>query len=1420
MSPKQCARKRQTQFFFSSFVNHFALSLSLSFLRFEDNQLSIGMSGESPPPTARELLRAVVESGRRSFASSDRSAPAATSSVAAQSGQTTKVVSLNSSNAGDELQHQRQQRSTGEVISSSSSLVSMLQAKISVLEQDLDHKRRNIERTENENISLIREVSNLRIREESLKRQHKIEMEQAVKRATEDAAAAAASRLDRTIWSNSTQQQVRDELANKELEITELRSLLQQQQQNRGYSSPRSPGEASYHVLEGRLQAMQSLLDARAIDLEREADRYFQSQKRCDGLLEQVRQLQKELEMKEKVIGQLQVATASAQNELTSLKSVRQRSRRNGGSMTDLDVSPPERVLGEGEEDERWTEHQRIVTDLHQKLRDTRLELDAALGDKQHAEIVASEQKERAIKCFDELSHITNRFTEATRQVEQLRAQLEAAEQREGAAFAESSDSVIQIQRLKAQTSTLSAQLEQVERDSSDKDDTIRKLELAAMKHQPLEEVVETQRKALERGAQAIATSEQRVEDIQNQLRQSETRVKELQHVQSRLADAQRESQQLQDAVAELRQQLAEASRARDRAETFADEQKMQLQRATHEREMILADTKSLADEMFALEKQAAMSSIHERRLLELDAALQEKHNEVKALTIAYEELRQHATNLQAVVDDMGQLENAMRNQIDEKRSMLQKIEVLEEALAAEREANASHRQTTDQAKQDAATFQRAADRMAPLESMIAKLEEELSSTRSELREKERMLEKSKSHGHLVEIELDRERVKIKEMEHETSKLNSQLFEHVEKIATLERVLEQSQVQLGRVEVHADTALKHHHKLKTDVDGANKRVLELQGELETLHTELSAQQAKEAGLQEQLGDLERQKNHFAALADEKEHRCSELRSLYSATSSKLIEIEEQLVAHSKRVASLAMLEGKVSALTDLVEKKEQQRVALEAEVEKAQQVASAHERAVNNARHLDALIVQLRDALRRQESEMDESIKKHRDTARTLSEKEQEVSSEQKENRRLREALQNEQKHREILNVEVQRYEKMTKNIATLEGKLSGLSNAYSSAQLEVVALTKELDLTKTSLRQAQQALATAAHQESEVKVLKQTIAGKEESIKLLEEELERKVQQFQRLLQDLAAKEQEVKTSEGEGQRLAEASHRLSDTVDVLSKKAEDLSRSLSDEKHARQADVLRLQAKTNELQDAFNMSESSRSHVAEKLARTEDEVSRLRGECSRYEAEIGSKTVNMSIASVAIDEHKAACHAAHQALLQERQQVQRLTTELLELKEKSRLSRQTYEHELRLRDADMSSLQTIVDELKKEMLARGAVGSARLDDIDQLRRQVRQLESDNSSLRQRLELATAQTQKFQALLHRHEAHNSSGGGSSAEITIAEYEIQLSQLTTRCQIAERRASELLLERNASHHTTPRSGVGVLSPTGTSTTRR
>lgn len=1353
----------------------------------------------------------------------------------------------------------------------------MLQAKVSILEQDLDHKRRIIERTETENIALIKEISTLRIREGDAKRQHRGDVvdlqrqldaaiqrceaaESAVKRLSQhvsfaSAAAASASADFSTVniaasggrdlgyaspSGKATLDALHADLARKELEITELRAMLRQQRTspNKAEASigEQADGSTSYHVLEGRLLAMQGMLEARAVDVTRETQRSFAMQQRCDGLLAQIRLLQAEIEGKDRALGQQQVTNASTQHELVSLKahvltsagtaavtskhSTRLLSNTTTSTATNatssantfsIFTSAQQGGMGQAEPQltddiyatAQWIESQKALTDLHQTLREARVQLDAAESDKRHAEQTTVDAKDRTAKARREVEHVSERLSASLAQLEQLRATADASEASAAAALAKLDDVSGQLERAKASAAAANDKLRASEADGNAKEEACRNLSLTLLKLQPLEEVVETQRRALERAAQTAGDYDKRLNELAQQLREAEGRAKEGLVFQSTLSDTERELTRQADTVAGLRQQLTVALDAKALSNNTVLELSAQVERLINERGMIQADTKQMAEEMYALEKQAGMTGVHERRVLELDSLLQDKHAELKHVTVQFEELRLHCAALQAVVDDVQHFEHAIAEQMEERQHLTQRIEELEVAIAAERDTSAAYRHSEAATRAELAAAERTASRVGSLEGTLARVEDDLALTRSQLHEKDHVIERATQHIHLTEIDLDREKMRASALEGEVSDCQSQIFDKAEKIATLERALGQYQVQLGRVEVHADTALKHHQQLKKERDDAVKAIDAFQQAVSAAKVALGEANAREEALGGQLKDALHQREHYAMLSREKEDQCSQVRSLYTTTSSKLLEIEEQLAANAKRVANVAVLEGKITALTEVVEKKETERLLFEREVEKCQTIVVAHERAVNNAKHLDGLIVQLREALKRQELEYDDAAKKSREATRALADKEAELQTEVKETRRLRDALQNEQKHRDILTQELQRYDKMTKNIAALEGKLSGLSTAYQTSQQEVSTLSAELELTKTNLRVAKQVASAASHQQNETIVLRQTIAGKEESIKLLEEELERKGLGFQRLLQDVASKESALKAKGQEQFRDGESSRRHMEVADALSRKLEETSQELRQEKAARQAETIRLQSKVKESLDTISALEAARAVQQERLARSEDERVQLRNDCNRFEAQIGGHAVNLSIVAADIEEKKAAAQQATQALLQQRQQCQRLTTELLEGREKLRDVRSAHEAELRSRDADMAQLQGIVDELKREMVARGSVVSARVEDADRLRRTVKTLESDNTSLRQKLDFAVAQTDKFKALLHRQEAMQTSGSGrgnnvaaaalqqQSAEITMAEYEIQISQLSSRCVVAEKRAAEM-----------------------------
>ncbi|CUG88646.1 Hypothetical protein, putative, partial [Bodo saltans] len=845
-------------------------------------------------------------------------------------------------------------------------------SRISMLERELESRRAAMSRMESENLSLLRDITNWKLSEEErakrLHEQHREETEglrdklkllasEFQKQQPESGSASSSSQDRHALILLQQKIDMRDaEVASltQKLIVLEQQRILQQN----------APLHKNTEGLLGRIEGLEQLQKQKDEELNAADNTIHDLRRQLQEKSVDISRIKRDIAGKESIIADLR-------EELESLKRTSDGARRQIDELhirvrvlteevTLKETQSLEHQLGSRGDLDKLMEGSKAQAKELEQTKQLLLKADAASqkwrqeADAARAELAVLESAASTLKAQSQHHSVDTEELHTT--IDDLRIALADTQTRLRVCLdeAEQSKSAAEAAR-----GSLEVHL----------DENVRKIESLTIALRTVEEHAEALKATNARVQRELQLERDHSLGLQQRLDDGATKIAEQRSLLTEIDELAFDINKKQQLIAHHHEQHQDTIRKIASLERELERVQTVHAATLHEKDALEKQITEQSSEIQHWYERAEMCEVLEKRIIQSDADVRGKHEELQVLTVAYEELRHHCSSLQSQVDQIVHLEDAMRRLAHEKQDAFQQFEHAQVTLLSEREAlarlSSSHEIVLKQL--------RSAEDERALHSA------ELSTARglaAKLNEASRQLEQRDADIETVRVEVHRVEITNQTLQHEKLELGKQLqgselaqAELRNEIRRLQVQLSDTQTNLGRIEVRDADYRKRNEKLLEQFEATENHKVELllkvqdtEDALTKLRTQLEETSRRVAELQSRVAATQEEKNSI-------ESQLHEARGLLQSTSVRFAAAEEQAALLEQRVSHQGSLEAKIKAQFTIIESKTKEVDTLQRDCNELRDKAATADASIAVRRTLEETLERSRRSFEQSDSE-------------------------------------------------------------------------------------------------------------------------------------------------------------------------------------------------------------------------------------------------------------------------------------------------------------------------------------------------------------------------------------------------------------------------------------------------------------------
>lgn len=1206
------------------------------------------------------------------------------------------------------------------------------------LERELDHKRSAITRLETENLTLLREMTQWKLAEDQRMQQlvsaHHEEvsslrskLHKLAENAERDFTKATAYGEEASRRDKETIVVLQQKLQGKEAEVGSLTRRLASIEEGQNSEAQSSQHEAT--LLAGRVEGLEQLLR----DKDREISELQQSmsifKRQVDDRSLEVLKVSRELEGTKLQLAFCKDECRTRDATIESLKRTASELQTRVATLRDEATASQLQAI------EKESAREQLERGSHEATRAFHTELASATSLLRSHEETISELRAQCQRAEAALEQLTGRYdllSEAhQRKDEQLQRALVEQEtlRRNEAEIAERLRRAEDELFAKEKRATEAIKLHASERQQRDL-----MIESLTARVKSLDDDLAAAKAARQRATNDLDDEQQHSSELQRRAQQQSERLQSMETLRIQVEELQYEVRKKQAQLDEARQQCSDAVRKIALLEKELESEASKRLQLCGEKDS-LVDTIALGEaEIRQLRTQIGSFATTEQRCREVEEQLQVKHEELQVLTVAYEELRHHTIILQQEVAQVPRLESSAHDMLQERHHLLSQFEHAQVSLLSEREAVA---RMTSLAEGTMKQLKEAQDELAVKNAELTvsrNAERGLRDAKHTITQLEREISELRTSLHLAEIARDTVQHEKQALAQQGSLEAAAKEELRNQNAKLAKQLADTQYNLGRTEVR-DADLQ---RVVESVRGENKAILE---ELSTTKKSLleareasSALEAHNDALKRQVETLSSQLKVAEEAATRHVAQLHETQSMVQSLSARLVSAEEQRAALESKIVSTTTLEATIRALQAAMEKKSQESEKMMVELEDARETA-AKQRSVDVVRrHVEEALTQSRSALRLAEDKLASAHGEIETLTRRLALADTEKQGFLRDVKRTTEQVAGERRKNETLLSEIQLLETQLRAKAALEGKLDGLSQINEDQRQQLATLRHQL-LEATQIEQHDSDQAEQLRQaEVELRNARSTVESKDALLRALQDDLDKRSGQIQKLRKDMLARDEEISQLHEAGEELKRTLLKVTrERDDVIERQRADAAQH-AERLEREKCDGSRAVSHVSEVQSQLKQSDERWQVLSAKCRQQEDILHDFRQQLQTVQISKSKLELEHEICTVALREAREELDQTRLQLADARSQQARTATSLAEAEHALSIIEKRHQTELSSRDADVSMLARMIDELKGRAASQRDTNSIAAVREDVLVGEKRALESTVAELRREI--------------------------------------------------------------------------------------
>ena len=1275
-------------------------------------------------------------------------------------------------------------------------------AHIAALESELESRKALIEQLQNDRLQQLRTMNDYRVEEEN-KRQalitlHRRELEALTERSKSIASeleaeaqrtvAAERRRVEDTLGRVRVTEEGNDKLhhllAQKQLEIQDLlRKVAGTEQKLQDVTTEKANEKRTF---EGRVQALDDLLDARGRELEDERRKVATGAARLESMKAMMGELNQKCSQHEVESGRRDISFGELSREKDRLESVI--------AHLEGDVRAEKQryqdLLAAGDDRD-----QRKDTDVA-KLRDEIRRLQQVVS---HMEVDARQRDETNRSVVGEKDRLARELLESERRSEQLQDSLATAKDTVRDLQASVAKTGIEVQglqrhigelkhdrdELQASRDSTDALNQQLRKDLDGQGDELRRVAF-------LEEQIRQLRLQLERADKDIDNERRRSADATDRLEHAEVTI-------AQQASMVRRTKELEIELQLRQEQSVQLSGRHEQQQVVLSDLRSQLDQARstfdgerRQRDAAEAAANDWREKAEVLERQCASLTVSVGRVSALEAAV---NSRTKELTDAVEEVGYHKQRIVQLENDLTQistLEHALKASHDERMSQLNVCHSLEDAVAEKDKAlNRRDNEIADRIAENSA-----------LRSQIDHLEGDLRLANGRaaevvvltgrIRDLERAVQDKSTEFSVLAAKEGEARMSLLNMKQELEVMQIHAQDVSTRLDSTAKQLEAAQIEIGRRTVQAETADRACKKADHEASVARERATKAHADATELRQSLEQLTATCDTIQKESEDRQRELSTVTRGRALAEATIAELNRAVEDRDARLKEVELAHTELKNGFTKSTILEGKITALEKLNAAGNLERQQLELQLRdrnstivQLEAEASHGRRSEQRLAEIKLRVSSLSDELEAKDAELsaksmqiverDTQIGKLRDL----------LASEEQTSRHTQQRL-------HASSSDVHRLEGEVRRLSAVDGELAGVKELLTQRNMAVSSLTTTIEDQRAAINRLQEQIDGLKHVLVTNAGLESQLAAKRAAVDELQAELTERSGKATTLEMELLQCRGQIAriTKELDDARSARDGHAVAESS--LRAMLEQDRHAFEEEKRALILEANTQQALAEDCKMQLNTDKHALKRVSDHCQALEADVLGTRRRLEAADTEKGHLLVDFDILRASHDELKQTVAHLTSSLAAEKSTSDKANKQASEHRAITENLTATLAKERGTHDQDLQRFNRLIEELKLQVQEKSKMLHEKSDHIDRMStalkfkdEELRSAFEESASLKAQLSSTQAIANNYKSLELRETERR-----RHAETAAAESDATTSVVISRLQATEKRLVE------------------------------
>eukprot|EP00760_Papus_ankaliazontas_P038575 PhM_4_TR9193/c0_g1_i1/m.16036 len=1188
-----------------------------------------------------------------------------------------------------------------------------LEARVAVLQQDLEAKRRTISKLESEAIAHVRVLGEVRSEEDTrraaLLSQHRKELEgerarlrdveaelgveSNRRRELEARCAGLEGAAKRVPLLEGRVAEFEKQLVCKGAEVAELerrssefeKRVLELQTSN------------AARVLEGKVAGLQALVDERSQELDELRQRATTSERKSEDLKEALARVTQQLDEMESQVGEKTILVADRDKDVARLES------KCTSLEMELDAAVTKATEGERSVARAQSEKEDLAMELRSELRARTRQVSQLEMEKEQLENAVQGAETIAEKARAETTRVMKEKDRAQHEVDNLRQQIEVFE------TSSAKESVVvaglrsQLERAHSEVAEVRGELDRLRSVQATLDDHVHDLKSQLRMKDAMEQQLAAVQASFDRQEHDMHAEEQRHAETRLRLEQAEDKIAEIHRAHAKVRELEGETQKLQQRIASQESAIEQKDYVSEELRREMDaiaKQKSQLEEDIEEGRATLE-----AKDLRIHELEVEIQHYHgiEGKLRATETLADERAAEVRQSVAALTETEAELHELRGQLNDLLPLEERLKEATQEKFQMHAALDAAEENA---REVSRQHatlevvleqkqkelerdRQALAEAEQELVILRRHVAEKPLADNRTAELEVALAKKGDEVARRDQAIEQLEQRSKALDEDLTRERNRVQMLE-------KQLAAEVE-------VVEAAQIEAGKAAVTIEQLQKDVANLTQDNEWRQQQTELAQSQTQRLKDELAQRthqlERLEAREADRMGLMEEQGEQIQRLTSETESAAKELASERLKCHS-LTERVLELEANHRKVTTL---EGQVRGLETVLSEKEEELMGLESTVQEHRLRIKQMENDVSTTQTLEQRVRDLRSQVTSQMQSIEDFETQISIKDKVITQKDAEVRRERDTVAGLREDLDRERAATQDRESTIENLLSEVKKQTELMGIIKGLEEVIEAKTEEVSAERHAAETLRNTVRDIESQVTLHDRQAIIVRDLEEQLARKDDVIQRLEAEEVRRRHVVDRLQRDVHTMEEGKLAAETE---LAQLRAELDTSCRNAADKEGKLEQRLHDlemEHRALSVDANKVQVICQDLNERLAQESAATARAQERLKHTEEVLFQAKQQLAEMEHEAGTRNVGLETLQRALEAERSNVEHLNTMLMAEHRKKASTDADMKSREAHVNYVERRLESELETRETQLQNLRSDVEELKAQLQRRG---------------------------------------------------------------------------------------------------------------------